>query len=120
MSLDRFPTPPSLREGYGLIVNRGACPGPVRHTSWSRPNVANPVTIVPTPDSRFAYDIDGLPLGQGSAVVVDTGTLVTNCHVLEQAKRVALRREGASHDARLSLWNPQRDVCQLRVDGLRS
>ena len=64
------------------------------------------------------YDIDGLPLGQGSAVVVDAGTLVTNCHVLKQAKRVAVRREGASHDARLALWDPQRDVFQLRVDGL--
>ena len=64
------------------------------------------------------YDIDGLPLGQGSAVVVDAGTLVTNCHVLKQARRVAVRREGASHDARLALWDPQRDVCQLRVDGL--
>ena len=82
-----------------------------------------------TPDEVYArvspsvwkvvtYDVDGLPLGQGSAVVVGPGTLVTNCHVLKQAKRVAVRREGASHDARLALWDPQRDVCQLTVEGL--
>ena len=64
------------------------------------------------------YDTDGLPLGQGSAVVIDKGTLVANCHVLKQARRVAVRREGASHDAHLALWDPQRDVCQLRVEGL--
>ncbi len=64
------------------------------------------------------YDVDGLPLGQGSAVVVGAGTLVTNCHVLKQARRVAVRRAGASHDAKLALWDPQRDVCQLEVEGL--
>ena len=50
--------------------------------------------------------------------MIGEGTLVTNCHVLKQAKRVAVRREGKSHDAKLALWDPQRDVCQLRVDGL--
>ena len=64
------------------------------------------------------YDADGLPLGQGSAVVVGADTLVTNCHVLSRSKRVAVRREKVSVDARLELWDAQRDLCQLRAVGL--
>lgn len=64
------------------------------------------------------YDADGLPLGQGSAVVVGADTLVTNCHVLSRSKRVAVRREKVSVDARLELWDAQRDLCQLHAVGL--
>lgn len=64
------------------------------------------------------YDVDNLPLGQGSAVVVGPGVAVTNCHVLAKARRVALRRDKVSLDARLQLWDPKRDVCQLHAPGL--
>lgn len=66
----------------------------------------------------MTYDLDGLPLGQGSAVVIERQTLVTNCHVLKRAKRVVVRRDGTSLEARLELWDPQRDVCQLRAERL--
>lgn len=66
----------------------------------------------------LTYDADGLPLGQGSAVVVGDAALITNCHVLKRAKRVVVRRETLSMDARLDLWDPQRDLCQLRATGL--
>lgn len=66
------------------------------------------------------YDVDGLPLGQGSAVVIGTDTLVTNCHVLKRARRVVVRREATRIDARLDLWDPQRDVCQLRAPKLNA
>lgn len=64
------------------------------------------------------YDVDGLQLGQGSAVVVGAETLATNCHVLAKAKRVVVRHDKASFDARLDLWDAPRDVCQLRAAGL--
>lgn len=66
------------------------------------------------------YDADGLPLGQGSAVVIAPGRLVTNCHVLAKARRVQLRRDGAQPpvSARLELWDPQRDLCQLDAPGV--
>jgi S1-C subfamily serine protease len=65
-------------------------------------------------------DADGLLLGQGSAVVVAPGLLVTNCHVLARARKVQLRRDGQSsaQPARLKLWDVQRDLCQLEVPGL--
>jgi serine protease Do len=64
------------------------------------------------------YDIDGLPLGLGSGVVIAPDTLVTNCHVLARAKRVAVKRDKTSIDAKLEMWDPQRDVCQIKAPGL--
>ena len=64
------------------------------------------------------YDVDGLQLAQGSAVVVGAEALATNCHVLARAKRVVVRHEKTSFDARLELWDTPRDVCQLRAAGL--
>ncbi len=64
-------------------------------------------------------DGDGLPLAQGSAVVVAAGQLVTNCHVLARAKRVQVRRDGQTRPmaAKLVLWDAQRDLCQLEAAG---
>jgi serine protease Do len=64
------------------------------------------------------YDQDGLPLGQGSGVVIGQGTVITNCHVLARAQRVALKREKVSIDAKLKQWDAQRDVCALEAAGL--
>lgn len=64
------------------------------------------------------YDHDGLPLGQGSGVVIGESTVVTNCHVLARAKRVSLKREKQSIDAKLKQWDAQRDVCALEAAGL--
>ncbi len=66
----------------------------------------------------LTYDVDGLPLGQGSAVVISHETLVTNCHVLRKAKRVVVRRETITIDAKLDMWDVQRDLCQLRAKGM--
>ena len=65
-------------------------------------------------------DVDGLLLGQGSAVVVAPGLLVTNCHVLARARQVQVRRDGQAKalPARLALWDVQRDLCQLQAAGL--
>jgi serine protease Do len=64
------------------------------------------------------YDVDGLPLGLGSAVVVDNEALATNCHVLARAKKVVVRHEKISVEARLEMWDTARDVCRLRAPGL--
>jgi serine protease Do len=68
----------------------------------------------------MTYDADNLPLGQGSGVVVEPEAVVTNCHVLAKAKRVAVKREKETFDAKLVLWDVKRDVCQLKVAGLKA
>src|SRR5689334_16979320 len=47
------------------------------------------------------FDKDDLPLAQGSAVVIASQTLVTNCHVLRKAKRVEVTHEKLSAPATL-------------------
>jgi hypothetical protein len=66
------------------------------------------------------YDVDGLPIGMGSGVVIAPDTLVTNCHVLAKAKRVAVKRDKVSIDAKLEMWDPQRDVCQIKAPNLNA
>jgi serine protease Do len=76
--------------------------------------------VAPSVWRVMTYDADNLPLGQGSAVVVGTEAVVTNCHVLAKAKRVAVKREKESLEAKLAMWDVKRDLCQLRVVGLKA
>jgi len=76
--------------------------------------------VAPSVWRVVTYDADNLPLGQGSGVVVGTEMVVTNCHVLARAKRVAVKREKESLDAKLTMWDVKRDMCQLNVVGLKA
>jgi serine protease Do len=64
------------------------------------------------------YDKDGLPLGQGSAVVVAPDTLITNCHVLRKAKSFKVVHDGTAIAGTLQMWDPARDVCQVKAPNL--
>lgn len=64
------------------------------------------------------YDDEGLPLAMGSAIVMNVDTLVTNCHVLAKAKRVAVKQGKRSVEASLEMWDPERDICQIRAPDL--
>lgn len=60
-------------------------------------------------------DAAGRALAQGSAVVVGPGRLVTNCHVLRQAKSLSVGRENVSYGASLEYPDTERDLCQIKV-----
>ncbi|WP_288255041.1 serine protease [uncultured Hydrogenophaga sp.] len=60
-------------------------------------------------------DAAGRPLAQGSAVVVGPGRLITNCHVLRQAKALNVGRENVSYGATLEHPDTERDLCQIKV-----
>jgi serine protease Do len=62
-----------------------------------------------------SFDGNGRPLLQGSAVVIGPGRLITNCHVLRQARAVSVGRENVSFGATLEHADPERDLCQLKV-----
>jgi len=61
------------------------------------------------------YDRDGMRSGQGSAVVVDQNTIVTNCHVLYYASRIVLSQGKTKIDAKLRMWDTERDICELQA-----
>jgi S1-C subfamily serine protease len=66
----------------------------------------------------FVYDADGIAFGQGSAVVVGKETLLTNCHVLAKARRVSVRQDNVSYDAKLQHIDIERDMCQITARNL--
>ncbi len=61
----------------------------------------------------FVYDADGLAFAQGSAVVIGKETLLTNCHVLAKAKRISVRQDNTTYDAKLQHIDVERDLCQI-------
>jgi hypothetical protein len=65
-----------------------------------------------------AYGGDGHLRNQGSGVVVGKDIVVTNCHVIEDAKRIAVAHTGRELDAKAETSDIERDLCQLSVPGL--
>jgi hypothetical protein len=61
------------------------------------------------------YDAAERFIGQGSAVVIDKGKLVTNCHVLAKGKTANVRRKNVMYEAKLEHADPARDLCILEV-----
>jgi serine protease Do len=64
------------------------------------------------------FDEGGKPLGQGSAVVIAKNSVLTNCHVVLQSKRILIGHDNVSYEARLQHADPLRDMCQLTVPNL--
>ena len=54
----------------------------------------------------------------GSAVALAGDRLVTNCHVIERAARIALELEGVTYTAYAASGDRYRDLCFLRAPGL--
>lgn len=65
-------------------------------------------------------DEQGRPEGQGSGVVVAPGMIVTNCHVIEDAKRIRATWQGRAQEARLQRQDTAHDLCLLAVDGIQA
>lgn len=60
---------------------------------------------------------DGREEGQGSGVAVADQRIVTNCHVIRQARQIKVRQGDTPLDARWLLEDAQRDLCLLEVRG---
>jgi len=50
---------------------------------------------------------------QGSGVIIAAGQVVTNCHVIEGADLIYVKREKLSSVAVIRFQDPERDLCQL-------
>src|SRR5262249_47933694 len=62
--------------------------------------------------------IDDRWTGLGSAVAISTDTLLTNCHVVDETRRMALRQADRSATPTLLMGDARTDRCFIRVDGL--
>lgn len=61
----------------------------------------------------WASNAQGKLAPLASAVVVGEGKLITNCHVVANARNIQVRKESAAFDATLEFADMQRDLCQL-------
>lgn len=62
-----------------------------------------------------AYDRDDNAIAQGSGVVTGPFQITTNCHVVDGATKIGIRREGKRLNAELFATDSTRDLCILQV-----
>lgn len=71
--------------------------------------------VEPSSWTVLAVDGEGRSIRQGSGVVIASGRLVTNCHVLSSAKGIQVSKDNVSYRASLEFADPERDLCQIKV-----
>ena len=76
--------------------------------------------VAPSVWRVVSYDAAGKALAQGSAVVIAPETLLTNCHVLAQAKSFTIRQDNTIVGARLQYIDVERDMCQIVARNLKA
>lgn len=54
-------------------------------------------------------------LSQGSGIAVSPGTIVTNCHALEDGSKISVVQHAKEFSARRKHSDPERDLCTLEV-----
>lgn len=60
-------------------------------------------------------DASGRAFSFGSGVVIGTGRLITNCHVLAKAKSIQVVHANVSYGAKLEHADAERDLCVLSI-----
>lgn len=63
-------------------------------------------------------DEQARPDGQGSGVLVARDTVVTNCHVVEEAHRIRVTWQGKTLAASLKRMDAEHDLCLLEAPGI--
>ncbi|NHQ61187.1 tetratricopeptide repeat protein [Chlorobium sp. BLA1] len=66
-----------------------------------------------------AYDNNGRLQSMGSGIVLSSGQVVTNYHVIEKAARLMVIYQGREYTAKAGYTDRFRDVCSLVVSGLQ-
>jgi serine protease Do len=102
------------RRAAGMACLLGAAAGSAQGVDPVAPELLFE-RLAPSVWSVETFDARNQLLAGGSAVVIGPGSLVTNCHVLAKAKRVAVTRENVSYGATLEHPDPERDLCLLKV-----
>lgn len=74
--------------------------------------------VAPSVWNVQTFDRQDKPLGYGSAVVIDKGMLVTNCHVLARAKSFKVFHGKQSYAGKLESPDVERDLCRIGVPEL--
>ena len=68
----------------------------------------------------FNYNAAGEAQSQGSGVIMPSGDVVTNCHVIKNASRLSVYYQGKEYPALVKYTDWDRDVCSLMTNGLNA
>lgn len=68
----------------------------------------------------LAYEHEGHLKGLGSGVVMPSGAVATNCHVIEEAGPLSIRYREQQYPAETQYTDWDRDICTLIVTGLKA
>lgn len=93
--------------------------------------LASPCVYAYTPEQVFTraspsvvvvdvIDAEGKQISLASGVVIGTGHVITNCHVLQKGKNIQIRQSGNTFKATLQFADYPRDLCQLSVPTLQA
>lgn len=66
------------------------------------------------------FNGSGQQLSIGSGVVIDNGTVITNCHVTRGGAAIKVKMQNAQYDASIQVADEQHDLCKLSVPQLRA
>jgi len=75
--------------------------------------------VSPSVVTILALDEKGLEDVQGSGVLISAGRVVTNCHVVREASKFKVVAGSQTFVATWTEQDRSRDLCLLRVDGLK-
>ncbi len=65
-----------------------------------------------------AYDVKGEPVGLGSGVMLPSGDIITNYHLVKAGVRYTVGRGAKATPATLTAGDPDKDLCLLTAPGL--
>ena len=74
--------------------------------------------VSPSVAKVTAMDGSGRPVSLGSGIVIDRGTVLTNCHVVRRAASVSVKVGDDAYSATVQTADEVFDLCTLSVPGL--
>lgn len=74
--------------------------------------------VSPAVVTVLAFDEQGRQEGQGSGIITAPGRVVTNCHVVREARSLKVVSGASQHEAVWTLRAPELDLCLLDAKGV--
>jgi tetratricopeptide (TPR) repeat protein len=68
----------------------------------------------------LTFGHDGELIGQGSGVALSEESIATNCHVIEDARKITVHYQQKEHPAEIQYTDWDRDICAVTVSGLKA
>ena len=99
---------------FGLVLGVAVMPAYAKTPEQIFRQVAPSIVVVE------AYDKDDNPLNQGGGVVTGRGAIATNCHIVHEAGRIAVRYRDRELEATLQFADHERDLCLLKASQLNT